>query len=51
MSNKENKDRILVAVSSTGFSVKIDRPLYAASVMSDSCVGVGVEIITPSRGG
>ena len=34
-----------------GFSEKMDRPLCAASVISDSCVGVGVDIIIPSRGG
>lgn len=32
-----------------GFSEKMDRPLCAASVISDSCVGVGVDIIIPSR--
>ena len=31
-----------------GFSEKMDRPLCAASVISDSCVGVGVDIIIPS---
>jgi len=46
----EKRRRILVEVSSTGFSVKMERPLWAASAMSGSCVGVGVEMMIPSRG-
>jgi hypothetical protein len=43
-------DFILSEVSSTGFSVKMDRPLDAAWVMRGSCVGVGVEMMMPCSG-
>ncbi len=33
-----------------GFSTKIDRPLHAASAISGSCVGVGVEMTIPWSG-
>ena len=42
------KSRTFDSVSSIGFSVNIDIPACAAAVISDACVGVGVEIIIPS---
>ena len=42
------KSRTFNAVSSIGFSVNIDIPAFAADVINDECVGVGVEIIIPS---
>ena len=41
---------ILEEVSSTGFSMKIERLADAAWVMRGSCVGVGVDMMMPWSG-